>query len=231
MMHVSSHEALAVDQSVGGRRLAEVDHCVESILNWAMDTFGQEQMVKAKEDFFLLTGKVFPEDAYYHARMSYFLDYFVFQRIIEAAAAEYRGLTPFQAFSRYQDDSSGSKCGIGNFRHSLFKVLRLGPDMAIKDMLTNQKYTVFKREHETFEGMNKKSLFQGFLYINEENNFLSYGLVAHPNGCEKVIQAYLKAAQKAYVDEIAILSRLAILHLRFLRHPRIQAKTIYGDGR
>ncbi|MGE0171514.1 MAG: hypothetical protein AB7T49_01965 [Oligoflexales bacterium] len=228
---MSANEVLAVDQSVGGRRLAEVDHCVEAILNWALETFGEEQIVKAKEDFFLLTGKVFPEDAYYHARMSYFLDYYVFQRMLESTDPEYRGLTPFQAFSRHQDDCSGSKCGISNFRHSLFRVHRLGSDLTIKDMLTGQKYTVLKRENETFEGMAKKTLFQGFLYINEESSFLSYGLVAHPGDCDKVIQNYLKAAQKAFVDEITILSRLAILHLRFLRHPRIQPKTIYGDGR
>jgi hypothetical protein len=217
-----------VDQFVGGDNHSEVDEAIELMIDWSLQAFGQEQIVKAKEDFFILMGKVFSDDLHYHPRMSYFADFFLFQRLLEWPASQFHGLTPFQAFLRHGDKAEAE---IVNFRHSIYEVLKVDPHrLVVADLLVKQKYQVLCREREKFHGIAKKSIFQGFVYMSEEKNFLSRGLVFHPEECGKAIKKYVKAAKSAYMDEISMLAHLAKTQLRHVRHPRMKVEAIYTQN-
>src|SRR5690606_37182523 len=97
---------------------------------------------------------VFHDDSFYDNRMSYFLDYFLFERQVSG-----RGLTPFLMFmDRYAADLPADLktrlTGLADHRHSLFRILKLQPTlMVLEDVLEPSKPTIVARPGETFRGL------------------------------------------------------------------------------
>jgi hypothetical protein len=74
-----------------------------------------------------------------------------------------------------------------------------------------------------------KDVFQGFLFGAVSSVFMSQGLIVHPRSATKVILKMLKSAQKVPgFHASAMLTRLANLQLRAIRHAHVDAKAIYS---
>ena len=204
------------------------DQALEAIVADAESTLGKNAFVAAKEEFYLRFGKVFPEDPFYDARMSYFLDYFVFLRVVPGETK-----TPFLKFapsnkSIPDDLRAMMEC----FRHSIFVVdaLSQGHQMTVRDLRTGNGWKVFPKPGESLRGFSKGSVFQGCLFPDSNGAYLSNGLVMHPPQILGDIKKFLKnSANSADFDEQEVLAKLAFVQLRSLRHSRAGAKRIYAS--
>ncbi len=220
---------VAADADVSGQFQTDIDRCLETIIDWVNRDFGMNALVEAKEEFFWKTGKVFYDDEFFHQRMSYFTDFFLFQSPLSVANPALAGMTPLQAYCElFVEDNVWP---LKDVRHSLFCVQKVKEqEMHIVDMLCDDKYTITKRENETFRGVTKKQVFQGFVYIAGSRNLVSRGLVFHPEEAISGIKKYLKKAKKERgFDEMTFLARLARQQLRHLRHRHVDPKLIYSE--
>ncbi len=212
---------------------ATLDDLVETIITWSYEVLGEGEIVAATEKFHLDAGKVFHDDTFYDNRMSYFLDHFLFERQVTG-----RGLTPFLMFmdrfaAELPADLKARLTALADHRHSLYRILKLQPTvMVIEDILQPSKLTVVARTGETFRGLEKKAMFQGFVFKDGPQGDvwqLSHGLILHPARAQRLIAKFLKLTKKAgdFVST-AWLWRLASLQIRHLRHRHVDPKLIYG---
>lgn len=213
---------VTVDDSILGLEGSPVDKALDSMLYWVNQEYGEELIVKAKDDFYWRNGKVFHEDDFYPSRMTYFVDQFIFQYIPSRASG--RTLTLFDLY-REEHPLSAIKA----VRHSIFRVRSLGKEkLKIIDLLTNKQLVVKRRQNETFFGIKRKQILQGYIYHCGDDLFLSLGLVFHPAACTKPILRYIADVKTAgRYDAAAVLSRFARLQLRHKRHAHVDPTVIY----
>lgn len=219
---------IAIDTLLSGATHL-VDQDIEQIILWINDYFNPEQIIKAKEDFYWKSGKVFSHEEFFHQRMSYFIDQYVFTRILEESDPKFRGKTPYEA---YTSDPTLPQLHTKSFRHSIFIVTKASQNsITIKDLMTKQKSTLHNRPSETFTGIEKKFIFQGFYYTVNEKNFLSHGLIFHPKNCHRVLRSLIrKHLNSSNQDDSRFLSAAAKAQLQNLRHPNIDSTSAYKDN-
>ena len=216
---------IAIDPHFSGAN-HEADKFIEEIVEWVESEFLAEQIIKAKEDFYWKTGKVFTYDDCFNNRMSYFIDYFVFERILETNHKKFSCKTPIEAHYL-----AGNCRIINTFRHAIFKILKVTPDnLTIKDLVRKDKVLVSARKDESFTGIEKGSLFQGFVYFLQKENILSKGIFFHPRSCSKFLtKTYRKTLKIEPLNEPKFLSNAAKSNLKAKRHPQIQSLKIYQE--
>lgn len=217
---------LAVDLHVGGAHSSPVDVFLEELISWAVDRSGIDDCVKAKEEFFQLTGKVFYDDETYHSRMHYFLEYFLFERTIQAKLPSQVESTPFETYLDSFED-----CVISGFTHSLFKVARIHNNgMSIKDLFSGQKFKIHKQESEIFKGIFKGDIFQGFIFHLREYSVLGKGLIFHPLQAHRYLKKSIKEDKNnGFWNPNQILTRLARQQLKHARLKHVNPKLVYLD--
>lgn len=213
---------VAIDVFVGGEEQTESDRFIETLLQSYVARHGTDAIVEAKEDFFRHGGKIFAEDDNYHQRIYYFLNHFVFER---ALSATLRG-TPFL---EYLETAEGSEAAVDGFTHSLFKILKIkGDHLFLKDLITDKKIRVEKQVGQVFEGIEKNDVFQGFLFHQLEQTFLSRGLIFHPVRSHKIILTQLKQERKAPKStKDQLLFGLARQQLKHTRLKHVDPKIVY----
>ena len=212
-----------------------VDDMVEQMITWTHQLTGTSEVVVAREQFFAAFGKVFPEDAFYDARMAYFFDHFLFERPIAPApgASSAMPSTPYETFAasaRESNDGAGAfVAALGEARHSIYRVLKVSErTLVVADLVTPAKLVATARVGETFRGLEKKALFQGFLYPTPDGMRISHGLLIHPRRVARLIGRYLKRQKKSETfAKRTVLARLAHLQLKYLRHRHVDPKTFY----
>ena len=209
---------------------AHLDDLVETIIAWSHEVLGADEIVTATERFHLDAGKVFHDDTFYDSRMSCFLDHFLFERQVTG-----RGLTPFLLFmdsfaSELPADLQRRLAALADHRHSLFRITKILPtSMVVEDLLQPSKLSVVARRGETFRGLDKKMMFQGFVFRDGDVWQLSHGIVLHPTRAQRLVRKFLKLAKKTgEFASTAWLWRLASLQIRHLRHRHVDPKLIYG---
>ena len=226
----TSHEGgsfLAVDDLLASNSHI-VDQNIETIVHWTNTFFEAEQILKAREDFNWKSGKIFHHEEQYHKRMSYFIDQYIFSRILETSSPQFQNQTPYRAYLAHHQNGS---IAISGFRHSIFYITRITKQsMTIKDIILENKIKISRRPEEHFLGVEKKSTFQGYIYTLGDENFLSRGLLFHPNECRRFLQKQTKIYRKSSsFDEMKFLNAIARLQLKYLRHPHVSCVKIYKD--
>lgn len=208
---------------------ATTETILETIVSESENAMGHEAFVSAKNDFYRQFGKVFPEDAFYDARMSYFLDYFVLLRPVPGGGSQ----TPFLKFRPAVCFPVELMSAIEAFRHSVFLVESLAADrqtMIVRDLTTRASYKVQAKPGESFHGFANKCAFQGFVFPLKGYAFLGNGLIIHPNQVVGIVESFIKKSIKSGdFDEQAMLARLAFVQLKSLRHSRAGARLIYSS--
>lgn len=219
----SSAIKLAVDVNIFGNNSTPIETHIESILSWCEDKFGSTEIIQAKEDFYAQTGKIFPEDECFNHRMSYFIDFFIFERSINKIG-KFNGLTPFSAYLKFQADDT-----IKQAHHSLYEIKRHSVrEIVIQDLISKETFRIHNTANHSFEGMQKRDLFQGFIYHTVSELTLSKGLVFHTHQAHRVIKKLLKDCQKiGQFQREKFLATLAHLQLSQVRHAHIPAGKYY----
>lgn len=203
------------------------DNARDRLLAWAQTRFGNEEIVRAKEEFFWKTGKVFYDDSFYETRMEYFVDYFLLERPLSVPHEGDICLTPYHAYQKLVDQNLMSE--LEGFRHSLFQIAKVTEKKLIGyDLINDKKIEVFARPQESFRAIFKKEFMQGFVYTSELGTHLSQGMIFHPLKANRFIRKQLKTSKNATdFDASTFLSALAKLQLRHLRHAHVDPRRIY----
>ncbi|SME89146.1 hypothetical protein [Pseudobacteriovorax antillogorgiicola] len=214
--------AVAIDDSLGGHK-SSIEEAIEKILLWAHSKIGAEQLVQAKEQFYWKTGKFFPDDIFYVNRISYFIDYFIFERPLETSN-QFSGKTPFECYQDLKDDHQ-----IQDFHHSVFSVHKISDvGIILKDMIHKTRYKISARSTERFDGILKNDIFQGFIYQIQDQYWLSRGLIFHPHKAYRSIRKSVKKELKKEDLQVNIvLQKLARQQLRHLRHEHVNPRVFY----
>lgn len=219
---------IAIDAAVFSSHNNKLDSFFEQILAWVNTKFGKQQFINAKDEFYWKNGKIFPEDQFYHDRMAYFTDYFLFHRLLETSSSQYLNLTPFQAFLA-STQKEKEDMPIQDFLHSIFLVLKVKQKyLLIKDLFTGKKYPIVLSDFQNIAGILKKDMFQGYVYFCDSQYMLSRGLIFHPYQVHKIIKKHIKQIRKyEEYDSTMTLSKYARLQLRHKRHQHVDPKYIY----
>ncbi len=220
---VSTYKLLAIDDAVGGDTDSLVEKEIEKLLLWAYQTFGSEQLVKAKEQFYWKTGKVFVDDYFFQSRISYFIDHFLFDRPVELLS-DYQGKTPYTSYT-----DGLNKVSIEPIEHSVFCVTKIGSQsLNIRSLIKGHKYTVSARPDERLDGISKSDIFQSYIYKLEDRYYLSKGIIFHPYKAYRTIRRQVKKAITQEDFQLdAFLHKLARQQLRQSRHVHVDPKKFY----
>lgn len=210
---------------------AAVDDQLERILIWSQTRFGEDELIRAKEEFFWKTGKVFHDDPFYEQRMGYFLDCFLLERPVSNLASD-KMLTPFSIYEEEHLLDSSAKIELKAYLHSVFQITKTSSHtIVVQDIITEQKYTIAARAEESFKALQKKEIFQGFLYILSEKILLSHGIIFHPSKAARIIKKQIKKSLKSDdFDPLRELARFARQNLRHLRHAHVDPKRVYASS-
>ncbi|MBF0440891.1 MAG: hypothetical protein HQK54_03215 [Oligoflexales bacterium] len=220
---------IAIDSSVMCDYSSNIDSIIEKILEWVNENFGSSLFINGKEEFFWKTGKVFNDDLIFNERMNYFIDCFIFQRLLEVTNPRFLGKTPFTAFME-SDKAKDDMLKLSGARHSIFLVLKkMKNSILVKDLLNSNRFQITLREKENIVyAMEPKILFQGHVYFFSGQYFLSHGLLFHPRKVLRIIKKIIKNAKtEINFYESVVLSHLAKLELKYQRHRHIDPKSIY----
>lgn len=222
----ASTQAFAIDLHVGGVFHTAVDEFLETLISWSIQLVGLDECVKAKEEFFRLTGKVFYDDVQYHSRMHYFLEYFLFERTLGQNSSDLFASTPFETFISSQDQML-----ISGFTHSLFKVAKVqSQGMVLKDLFSDSKIRIQKQEEELFKGISKGDVFQGFVFHLSDRSVLSRGLIFHPEKAHPFLLKNIKEEKKTGKwHPTQLLARMARQQLKHTRLKHVDPKLVYTD--
>jgi hypothetical protein len=220
--------------SAGGDRSdgSVIDDGIELLTHWAEKEFGQDELIAARDEFFSTFGKVFHDDPFFGARMSYFHNYFLFDRPLRRQDA--RVVTP----TRFYLDTNPERRDATAIQavhelslcvHSIFQVRKIKGDTAeFTNMLNSEAVPVrLPRSYRLF-GLGKNQMIQGFVFRASGGYHPAAGLIFHPDPAQKVIRKYLKnAAKDEGCDHLALLAKLASTQLKAVRMKHVDTSTIY----
>lgn len=215
---------VAIDDSLFAHR-SSIEEQIEKVLLWAHNEIGSEQLVAAKEQFYWKTGKFFSDDLFYVNRISYFVDAFIFERPLETSS-KFSGKTPFESFKENNQTS------IQEFIHSIFCVHKVSDDyLILKDLIdTKVRHKISLRESESFDGILKNDIFQGYIYKIEDKFWMSRGLIFHPYQAYRLIKKSIKKHQKQKESQLGlILNQFARQQLKHKRHDHVNPKIFYAE--
>lgn len=218
------------------------DH-LEAIAVWAQRCLGTSEIVAAAEQFASAFGKVFHDDSFYSMRTSYFFAHFLFERPLPAAAAAALGLgedsTPFELFLAQVQRLAlaggtaakvmGHLTDLRDFRHTVMQITKLQEKtMQLQDLLQPGRMSVRANPQESFRGLDRSHLLQGFVFRFGDSYRLSGGLILHPAKTTWMVKRFIAAQRRrGNLQPGTLTSRLAVAQLRYMRLRHVDPKTIY----
>lgn len=214
----SQPSAITTIDDYRGNYKSPLGEAIEKALVWSQNTFGTQEIIDAKNSFYQLTGKFFPEDDFYLNRISYFIDYFLFERTIKNKT------TPFALYTEKQPSI------ITEAIHNIFVVQKVNDSsLSLKSLVHQEKYRISSHQGERFDGILKGDLIQGFIYKIENSFHLSRSLLFHPHKGAKYIKKKIKKGSRAeHFNTSEMLYELARTQMKHLRHDHVSPKVFYA---
>lgn len=154
----------------------------ERLLDFAASPRFEAELQRARTEFFTCTGEVFDEDRSFDVRMQAFLDWFVFDRPLDAF-----GEPPTRALALDQplDPVEALRFRIlGRTVHGLFRVRRVKDDrVGVANLVTDAEYDV--AIPKPLAGVAKDDLFEGRLVPFEGALHFSNAFLFHPRSIRR----------------------------------------------
>jgi hypothetical protein len=194
-----------------------LDRYIEGLVDELQLAIGADDIVSAKEEFFIQFGKVFPDDEIFEQRMSLFSEWLVMKK----------------RWPKFEHETFLSTCRTGQspivqFFYSVFLIQKsTESSISVYDFYSKKKFVVRVKPSEKFVALSKGSLIQGFIFETEEGIFLGSGLIDHP---QSITRTEKKVAERTIKDEASLdeyMCDLARIHLKHFRHNHVDARKIY----
>ena len=197
---------------------------IERVINWSISKLGNDEVIKAKEDFFMKMGKVFYDDECYDSRMTLFTDHFLFERYIESNH-DYTYVTPYTIYLKEHNDEPL----ILHHRYSIYSIVsKRHGKIQLWDILAEEKLEVEFVHNESPLGMNKNMIIQGFIFETKKRTLLSKGIIFHPPESLNILKKTIKIERKnRCFYKSKFLSLAAKTQLKNLRHSHVGNQAIY----
>jgi hypothetical protein len=210
-----------------------IDAAIEKLTHWAEREFGSEELIAAREEFFAKFGKVFYDDSFFGSRMSYFINYYLFERSITKEGV--KNISPV----RYYLDLNPERTDAASIQvihelslciHGIFQVLKVknNQDAIFLNLLTQDKIPMRLPKNYRLFGLKKNQILQGFVFRTQTGYHPAAGIAYHPEGVFPILKKAIKAANKsADADHLEFLGRTASSQLKATRLKHVDPKTIY----
>jgi hypothetical protein len=200
-----------------------IDGHIESILENFTEGEYYDLLIKAKDIYIDLTGKMDEEASEYESRMNTFNDWFIFnfrrddnRRVID----DY-----IQKFKINQDLSKS----FHNINYSVFQFVKINfrKQIVLKDILHNEKFTL--RREDCLLALLEDDVFVGRLISHEDKNFLLKGVCTLPREALSNIKKEAKRVRKLNSDteEEKFLLNLEKLKTKSLHYSHIDSEKIF----
>ena len=154
-----------------------------------------EEVGKAKSEFFELAGIFDEDESQFEMKMAQFVDWYIFTRKINQ-----HDLSPIEFAVKDTSFSISEELepfynNLADNRHSLFEFLKLkGTDLHIRDLFSGYKYVIKKSEMTA--GFNKGEYFEARLVPHEDNLVFTKSFCFHPPQASKFILKEIKRINK-----------------------------------
>lgn len=225
---------------------SSLDGVIENLIQWAQQSLGDEEILRAREEFLARVGKVFSDEPHFLPFMSFFLDYLLFERpasraIWESLQGHFPDASPtdvtlFTVAARSKPwPSPATKAPpvleLEGCRHSIFEVLQVTRDHAVfKDLMNDEKVEVFSRGGESFVWMAKKDYLQCHLYQWGGKHYIGDGVLGHLGVVRRAIRKRLKVHKKEQKrSNLDFLLNLVFAKLKHLRLKTTNPVKIYSE--
>jgi hypothetical protein len=189
----------------------------------------QEEVLKAKAEYFERTGEVFDDDRSFEPRMAAFLEYYLFDRKLPG-----KDQSPAELFlqERGPQVGAGERAVLEGFTrtlHSLFEVRKVvDHGVRVRDLFTGVDHDVFERR--SVAGMAKADILEARLIPEGERELFAPAFLYHSKEARKSILKEIKRQKKkpkpgeSPQQLICTLSRMA---LKVERYRNVAVEAIY----
>ena len=184
------------------------------------------ELVKAKQNYFKITGKINDEDTDFSNRMNAFLLWFMFDwKLSSTKQSLFDGYLESLKIED-KDNKYKSMSVQKDHLHTLFSFIKIKNDkVIIKDIFNSVKYTI--DDDNYLFGINKKTIFESRLFNINNIQYLSNYLIIHPNETKKDILKAINNIRKKGLSKKDFLIKLHSFHTKWKRYRNINIKSIY----
>jgi hypothetical protein len=203
----------------------------ERLLSWATAAPRDQDLLRAKKEYFARYGEPHEEDRSYEVRVNGMLDHYLYDFRPSGDAgttldwfieAEGESLTP-EELAAYR--------ALAQTVHGLFEVRKITEGrVRLRDVFSGHDHDVTERRHVA--GLAKDDLLEARLLPFDGELLFSGAFLYHPREVRKTVLAEVKRLKKAApkgdeLDVKAFLSRLARMALKLERYRNVRLESIY----
>lgn len=179
-----------------------------------------DDILKSKEEFWKLTGRVHGDEPSYEMRLHAFFEWYIFDRKTD-------GKTIFEAFLSENSAEENIYKDFQKNVHSIFLVKSITPGgMRIVDLFTKEPY--FLKGEDASLGFYRNAVFEGRMFSYNGAFYLAPSLCFHPKDSKEIIKYILKKARKdGESDILPLINKLSLMNLKWETYRNIKVKDIY----
>jgi len=197
-----------------------IQNLIDEIIEYISSSGREEDVAKAKKEYFSQSGGIFGEEVTYDMRIGTFLEWYIIDRRIG-------GKSVLEDFVENVDDAT-KRAEIFKLREgvrSIFEVASVSGDkIKLKDLYGGKKYVVMVPEEG--KHFQSKSLLETRVFPEDKKYVISHSHILHPAKMKKFIVSKLKDA--AAMDDIGnSINILANMSLRWERFNKYRIEEIY----
>jgi hypothetical protein len=201
---------------------------LESLIAWATAPDRQEELLRARTEFFERAGQIWDDDKSFEPRMGAFLEYWLFDRRLDGTAT-----TPAEAYLVAAPGPSPEERvifeGFTRTLHAVFEIRKLGTaaGVRVRELWSGTDYEVFERRGVV--GLAKGDLLDARLIPFEDKLMFSNVFLYHPREARKAILKEVKRRKKAGDPATpgAFAWELARMALKLERYRNVAVENIY----
>jgi hypothetical protein len=207
----------------------EFRECFEKVLEEFSSGAYREQIEKGKHEFFSLSGVVHEDSTLYLERMNLFLDWYIFDRPLDAEDQTPVALFYDRHHERFNSDEESFYGGMTKTISSLLIVKNVSDDsLVVKDMFLGKRYKV--GDNYMLSLVNKGDIFQGRLVPVKRGYVFAKGFCFHDQDARNYIEAEIKKIKnmtKQYHQ--AFMMKLALMKVKVDEYSHVPIKNIYNE--
>jgi len=199
-----------------------LDHVIET---YTQGKFEQE-VRKARSDFFQMTGTAFEEDPFYEERLDLFLEWYIFTRPLAAYDLPPVKLFYLEKEKELSDEERAVYHGFTQNVHSLYQLKKVrGDNLVLEDLFTGKQVTVVEKKSMMTVG----DVFEARLVPYHGTYYFGKGFCFHPPQTKSFIVKCINKIKHLDEDfKNKLLLDLAQMKLKHDRYPHIDVKYIYS---
>jgi hypothetical protein len=194
----------------------------------------QEEVARAKKDFFDESGVMDEENHDFEMRMTQFLEWYLFTRPL-STLSDGSGITPaFYALQLPEFQMTAEERPLFEklavTRHSLFEFIKIrGDDIYVRDLFLNKKIVIPNSPINI--GFSREEFFDARLIPDGENFQFSRAFCFHPEEASKFILSEIKRIKKSGKpgEDEAFMLRLLKMRYKYEQYRHLKLEYVYTN--